>query len=469
MSHAVVREVGLVEAVRRLYEAFPYPHYPLLARPVWQDGYLASASFAARLARDVVGPAARARAGTGPRGRSTILLGGSGEILPYVVRKWEPASSAILCLDLSATSLRRARLRLLGTLKPTRFLRGDLDTFLAGAEAGPFDHVDAYGVLHHMPDPTRTLAHIASRVVPGGTVRLMVYNSEARRWIHALQRVFALLRLDPFNAADRAEARALLALLQRYVPAIAERLVGVGATTIASDTRLVDTFLHAREARIAPSAWLERCAAVGLAPIALVDRYAELDDLPNPLWRAPTPAQLAERAADARFENNLELYLRKASPTDEAAPRAAPVDAPSRPIWPMLLRRAPRLWFGFEETRGIGLPLRMALWKAHLAHVFGSGTSGRLDEALLRNLTHRALQRLARVGAVLPGQLEDRARVKQLTLPMTASMTPPHRPPAVDVAKIAPLVEAIEGALARRGLADTRRVQAVLQRIASAQ
>src|SRR5206468_3870392 len=102
----------------------PYPRYPLLAKPRWQDGHLAATAFAAALARAAgVRPAVdRATGAAGGRERIDVLIGGAGEILPYVIRKWEPRRHRVVALDLSATSLRRARWRLFPLTRPTAFV-----------------------------------------------------------------------------------------------------------------------------------------------------------------------------------------------------------------------------------------------------------------------------------------------------------------------------------------------------------
>jgi SAM-dependent methyltransferase len=439
--------------VARLYEAYPYPRYPLLAKPRWQEGFLSSSAFAARLAGVSGAPA--------HRGRAEVLIGGAGEILPYVIRKWEPARNRVTCLDLCRTSLARARWRLFPSLKPTAFVHGDLAAFLT-KETERFTHIDAYGVLHHLADPLSAVKALAKALRPGGTARVMVYNSPARARIRELQRALALIGLDAFKAADLAAARNLLELAGAELPALAARLAQIGPGTLRNDARLVDTFLHAREARIGPAAWFEAFAAAGLKITGLVDRYAELDDLPNPLWRAPTAAEIVPRAHDRRFENNLELFLQRVPGPAGRETLAAAGRAP----WRLLLKSPPKAWFSYDETRAVPLATRIRLWHAHVRWVFGGVPLGKAP--WLKQLTAAAKGRLARVGALLPGQVGNAAEEAVLAAPLSARMETPPKAPRAVISPDGLLAAAVARALETRGRNSARRLRAGLARRARA-
>ena len=69
----------ITQTVRSLYEKHPYPKYPLLARPRWVDGYLASSLFSQRLTMDLKLETRDLRGVAGTNNRQMqILLGGSG-------------------------------------------------------------------------------------------------------------------------------------------------------------------------------------------------------------------------------------------------------------------------------------------------------------------------------------------------------------------------------------------------------
>ena len=469
-------------AVRRLYETHPYPRYPLLATPRWQDGYASTSVFACALYKN-----------ENSRASQSSLIAGCGEIFPYVMRRWEPRSSALTCIDLSRQSLIRARLRLALTFKPVKYEHADLDTYLDGA--GPaFDHVDAYGVVHHLPDPGRTLKALAARLVPGGTMRLMVYNSAARTWIHGVQRLLNLCGFDAARRGDVDAARGLLRRLAPHLPALAHRLGQIGAATIANDARFADTFLHPREARMGVALWFERISAAGLTPVGLFDRYGELDDLDNPLWAVPSVEALAERAADERFENNLELFLVKELKVLLGALPEKKVLAPfpregddrqnhsrnsplpwgrepkpffpgerTRPPFILQFKQPPSSWFRYRETSNLSFATRRRLWLGFLGAL--SGRAEVLTQRELASIPTPALQRLARIGAILPAQLPATA-LAIAAAPMCAAMDKPQAPP-----RGAPINDQCEQILRQvmldRGITDERRVTSALRRIAA--
>lgn len=449
----------IVGAVRDLYERHPYPHYPLLARPRWREGYLAHSGLAGSLAADLLGigpPTVAPRPGE----RVQILIGGSGEILPYVIRRWEPRRHHVVSLDLSRQSLTRARIRLASTLKSTDFVHDDLDRYLDRSAAGTFAHVDAYGVLHHMSDPGSTLVRLSRCLAPGGTLRLMVYNSEARRFITHLQRAFAMLGLDAATSANFADARLLLRRVAQDAPPLTERLARIGGPTLANDARFADLFLHPREARLTGRRWWTRFAEAGLTPLGLFDRYGELDDLPNPLWRVPTLAELEPRIADRRFENNFELFLAKSGGARQSA--ASPKHMLPLSL-AMPLSGGPRHWYSFDETSSLPYGQRVGLWRAHRAWTeHRTATWSAKDYA---RLPDQALARLARLGAILPGQLDAGARLIALA-PIERVMEPP-----TPAAKAPPLSDdiqtTVDALLAARNLPKSRRT-AILLRLAAA-
>lgn len=440
---------ALVAAVKRQYEAFPYPHYPLLARPLWQDGYLASSLFARTLTHDL---------GHASTNAGLVLIGGAGEVLPYVMRRWEPAAHGMVCVDLSKASLTRARIRCAASPKPTKFVHADLEEYLRdrGEEREAFGHADLYGVLHHMPNPSRTLGLLARHMAPAGTVRVMVYNSTARHWITHVQFLLSHLGMTAETAADVAPARAFVQTLATHRPGLARHLAAIGPGTVASDARFVDTFLHAREARLSLATWFAAFAAAGFKVTGMVDRYTELDDLPNPLWEPPSVEQLEERAEDGRFEGNLEVYLRVDAPPDVAEKRVRPF------LLPYFLRRPPRAWFAYKETNDIPQALRYELWLGFLRWTL-RGDRGRLSPRIERDVTKVALARLARVGAILPGQIVDAGLRKQLVLPLESHMEVPA------VNRGAPVDEAtaawIRQMLVERGRFSDRRMQTMVQRV----
>src|SRR6185369_9405136 len=186
------------EAVRRHYEMYPYPHYPLLASVRRCDTYASNlAALWSRFNGELPPPQA-----------ARILIAGCGSFAPYPFALSNPGT-AITALDLSAKSLRRARLHcLLHGLGGVEFLAGDLCH--PGALQGQFGLIDAYGVLHHLEDPLTGLRTLAGRLVPGGILRVMVYSSYTRSEEESIRRALRLLKVT--------EPAAVQALIRRAAP-----------------------------------------------------------------------------------------------------------------------------------------------------------------------------------------------------------------------------------------------------------
>jgi SAM-dependent methyltransferase len=396
--------------VRAQYEAFPYPHYPILLPLRTQEAYASHSLFAARLLEQDGQPALRRSAA------ARVLLAGCGDIFPYMASAWEPRSHGLTAVDLSGRSLRRARLRCLPRLRPIDWRQGSLEDPGFGLPDG-LTHIDCYGVLHHLADPARALKRFGELLRPGGTLRIMVYNSEARSWIRHLQRAFDLLGLSA-SGEDVECARRFLRRLAAVSPALRDRFAPM-REAIANPSRLVDTFLHAREARLGLRYWLGAAADAGLRLMGAYDRYAELDDLPNPLLQPPEIGAWLERIADRRFENNLELYLAKPGPVP-AGPKVT-CKIPTR----QLLKAPPRSWSAYPETEGLPFAALWALWRHFLAKLEGR-EPGFLD-AWAGKVPPAALQRLCRLGAALPDDFRSREWRALLRAPIHASMEPPER------------------------------------------
>jgi SAM-dependent methyltransferase len=336
------------------------------------------------------------------------------------------------------------------------WLRGDLGDEDFPLPAG-LAHIDCYGVLHHLPRPAAALKRFGRLLAPGGTARIMIYNSAARGWIRHLQSAFAWLGLRASEADDLETARRLLAALADASPPLRDRL-GPMRENLSNPARLVDTFFHAREARLGLAYWLEAIAAAGLEPIGLFDRYGELDDLANPLLEMPDAPALEARIGDRRCEGNLELFLAKPGP-----PRgpAAPVRLPSAHI----LRGPPESWWGYRETCRLPWHLRLSAWRHFLANVAGRAVQA---DAWAARLPPEACARLARLGAVLPDECASRELQAILRGPLEAAMEPPDFPTAADLRSHSGLRALVHERLRGKPGAE-RRAALVMARLDAAQ
>ena len=393
-------------AVKGMYEAFPYPHYPLFLSLKWQDGYLGSSLFARRLL------------GAPLKTSSEVLVIGAGEVLPYILRKMEPQRHHLTCIDLSEKSLKRARVRLLWEVKKTSYKAICVDQYLkVGCQL--FDHMDCYGVLMCLANPSKTLDLMARRLSPSGTIRLMVYNKQARRWIYQIQKAFSLMGLDIYHIEDLEAAQRLLAMMANASTALSQKFALMGPYTFKVKARLVDTFFHKREAQTSIKEWFDAFDRAHLRPYALYDRYDELDDLCNPLAVMPSREQLIERAEDLRFENNLEVYL---CHKETAADKKEQKKVFHRGQFLRMLRRSPPTsWFQSEETKSISYLLRQKIYWHHCSYT--AGGEHKVDR-IIDKIGDKAAMRLFRRGAFFDGQVESKEMKRWLRKPLVEKMAP---------------------------------------------
>jgi SAM-dependent methyltransferase len=437
MSEGAIQSIN--SAVQGMYEAFPYPDYSLFIPLRWQEAYASGSLFAQRLVQQKLGQTLL------QKGSRRILIAGCGDVQAAIIGRWEPRSHQMVGVDLSRPSLRKARLRALFMLRSMSFRQLNIE--YPGVDLGaPYAHIDAYGMLHHLANPSKGLDTLGQALAPGGTMRIMVYNSRARQWMFQLARIFALLGLKAYDRADLRDAVQLLKSMQRNLPALQDRLEGMKGI-IQEPARLVDAFFHEREARISLKDWLKAIQNAGLTPLGLMDRYAELDDLPNPLLSMPSEEQLQSRIDDLRFENNLEFYLYKdARPGSEPLAYAAPLN---------LRRRMPPLaWQHYAETRKLGLGRLWQLWQTFLTRNF-QGQSSFLDR-WARHVDPLALQRLSRLGALFPDQFQSRELQKILMVPMQSRMDVPNFPKARSLQEVPELQRQLEAILVQKKLPLSR-------------
>ncbi len=396
--------------VKRQYEAYPYPDYSLFIPLRAQEAYASHSLFAGQLLKEKgMVPAIRSKKD------SRMLIAGSGDVLPYVLSFWEPTSHRISSIDISRRNIERARFR--STFRPQT-----MDWLVGNLEDPQYplpqnvSHIDSYGVLHHLANPSAAMTRLSSLLEDGGTMRIMVYNSAVRHWIHKLQKAFKTMGLDPFERRDLDLALGLLKTLMKVSPSFEERLRPMQSSIFHHSARFVDTFFHAHEGQVSLGEWLEFIEESGLETLGLYDRYAELDDLPNPLLTFPNKTALESRIEDRRFENNLEFYLyKKPVPGAEDHKQVLPSK------WRM--KMPPQIWFQYSETNSLPFKTRFQLWWAYLAHIEGKKTKA-LD-AMASTLETKTLQRLARLGVIFPSQFQSKEIQDLLMRPMHESMEKP--------------------------------------------
>jgi SAM-dependent methyltransferase len=361
----------------------------------------------------------------------SFLSIGSGEILPYIIRQWEPSATRVTCVDLSQRSLRRATIRTAFLGRKISFHHGDIDAYLQSSLSTQrkFQHMEAYGVLHHISGHRKTMRLMRDSLADDGLIRLMVYNSHARDWIWEINRAFVDLGLSYKEDRDVQAARNLLRQLATTSPRLHYRLEQMGSSSLDHDTRFADTFMHPWESRATIKQWFDLWKSCGLRPMALYDRYAELDDLPNPLWHCPTADELAERAQDLRFENNLEVWLCHANQAPK--PMSSSQNVHQMPLR-LRLTLPPSQLRRFSETSTMTWGAQLILWQGLLRSIHG--LKSRRVPDLLQSMDIAQAQRLARIGLITPHAARESGLYERLLAPMTSSMSPPTLPKAVSPA-----------------------------------
>ena len=387
------------DKVSKLYQKYPYPKYPIFAGIRWAEAHHSSAHFAAALRRGSSKIKCQNNSIQHVTPSSTdILIVGCGDTMPYIIRNIEPSQHNIHALDISKRSINRAKIRLWRTPGRVNFINSDFIEFAQTTKL-QFDHIDCYGVIHHMANPTQAIKLLSKILKPQATLRLMVYNSKARNWIHQLSRSFKLLGLNAYNKADIIHAIDILKSLANSNPIMYDRLYNSGILRNIHIPRIVDTFFHPREARINLKSYFDALEYNGLKINGLWDRYAELDDLENPLWQVPSISALSERSEDLRFENNLEIFCHKIGMTGSIP---APFHTNQNHVSRLLSKSPPSHWFDFTETKNIPWHKRRLIWTAYISALYQNKLV--CLDSLLLSMPRETRQRLARVGAIIPTQ-----------------------------------------------------------------
>jgi len=183
------------------YEAHPYPRWTSLQTP--REG----ASAKRMLATFV--PAAKLGFLDKP---FRVLIAGTGTGKHAIAASLRYGNNAqVLGVDLSRRSLAYAKSRSV-RYKVANLEFAQTDLLNIPAETGPFDIIEAVGVLHHMAEPFKGWQALIKLLRPGGLMLTGLYSAVSRQGIGELRRDPAY----PGPACDDATARSFrAALLER--------------------------------------------------------------------------------------------------------------------------------------------------------------------------------------------------------------------------------------------------------------
>jgi SAM-dependent methyltransferase len=159
-----------VKEVEEHYEKYPYPAYPWFAMASWSQ-------------LDQVDLAAW---GVKPKSPE-LWLAGCGSIAPLMFARRNPRAK-ILATDLSNKNLNQAKLRC--WLFGQHQVKFEKQNLLEAHYESQFDAIDAFGVIHHTPEPAAALAIFEKALKPNGVLRLMLYSKKSREEIEALRLQF---------------------------------------------------------------------------------------------------------------------------------------------------------------------------------------------------------------------------------------------------------------------------------------
>ncbi len=387
--NTITLDQPLTLQVKNFYKKYTYPNYPLFFRPYVSDGYLGTSLFAAHLANAHGYSHTALQSSKKQFGHANILTAGCGEILPYILRSLEPWKHHMTFLDLSQESLKRARWRLLFNPKNKKFVCQSIEESITHSQLfNYYDHIDAFGVLHHLADPKWVIQGLSSKLREGGTLRVMIYNSSARKWIHALQNLFRLAKINPMQESDLVFVQNFLNDLSEISPYYQKKLDQLGQSTLKNHARLADTFLHVREIRRTPQKWLSWFQEAGFEWLGAFDRYGEMDHLENPFLKNPNLSEL-------NFSGNCEWYF-------VLNPKQKNISSPKTShLISFQKLQPPYMWNYYDELKHLSHFQKIKLWSRYLDSIHGIYHSP-LSKNHCEELGKKAIGRLSRLGILFP-------------------------------------------------------------------
>ena len=144
------------------------------------------------------------------RSPSRVLIAGCGTGQHAIVTALRMPKAKVLAIDLSRASLAYAK-RKSTELGVTNIEYAQADLLALTPGIGPFEHIEASGVLHHLEDPLAGWRALARLLAPGGSMRIGLYSELGRRAIVRARQLIAERGYTATPAGIRACRAALLA------------------------------------------------------------------------------------------------------------------------------------------------------------------------------------------------------------------------------------------------------------------
>ena len=283
------------QAVRQLYDTYPFPPEPLLDEPPpgynWRWNWLTAYSFCT---------------GMKPSRQDVRILDagcGTGVGTEYLVHLNPQAQVTGIDLSPGALEVARERCQRSGA---DRVEFQNLSIYDADRLDGEFDLINCVGVLHHLPDPIRGIQALAPKLAPGGFFHIFVYAELGRREIQLMQQAIALLQGD-----EKEDYEAGVRLGRKMFAALPEdnRIVREDKRRWAlenhRDANFADMYLHPQEVDYNIDTLFELIDASGLEFIGFSNpRYWQLDRL---LGKDNELIERAKHLSDRQYYRLVEL------------------------------------------------------------------------------------------------------------------------------------------------------------------
>ncbi|QDU66044.1 class I SAM-dependent methyltransferase [Engelhardtia mirabilis] len=238
---------AVTAAVREQYQRFPYPAGPPLVRQGTDARtLLATVSRARPAAGPIRALDAGCGCGVGLIGAAVLQSDVQFTGIDLCDRSLEAASHSAASRGLNNVSIEKVDLMTLDGLT---------------VPEGGFDVIYSSGVVHHLSDPARGLAHLAGVLAPHGVLSLMVYGTKGREALYRLVRAIDALVPRDRPLEERLEVGRRLVRDMESGPLFAGPWADLAEI---ADVEFVDRYLNVNETSYDVDGVLELVTGAGL-------------------------------------------------------------------------------------------------------------------------------------------------------------------------------------------------------------